>query len=70
LDKVVYILYGTEIGSGEEGWGSLDDFAMFTAAQFEEFVSQNSGKVLPRYDDESVTEINYIHGFLTGMLDG
>lgn len=66
----MYILYGIEIGSGDDGRGSLDDFTMFTAAQFEEFISLNSGKILPRYDDESITEISKIHGFCTGMLDG
>jgi hypothetical protein len=64
LDKVVYITYGIEIGSGDDGWGSLDDFTIFTAAQFEQFITQNTGKLLPR------SNLNNIHGFCTGMLDG
>jgi hypothetical protein len=34
LDKVLYISYAIEIGSGDDGWGSLDNFTIFSAAQF------------------------------------
>lgn len=64
LDHVLYICYGIELGSGVDGWGAIDNFTIFTAAKFDEYIQQNTGKDLDRSNN------NDLNGFCTGMLDG
>jgi hypothetical protein len=64
LENVVYICYGIEIGSGVNGWSSIENFAIFSAAKFDKFTQQNTGKELER------SSANDMHVFFTGMLDG
>jgi hypothetical protein len=64
LENVVYICYGIEICRGGNGWGTIDNFTIFSAVQLNVFIQQNSGKELSR------SNANDVHGFCTTMLHG
>jgi hypothetical protein len=46
------------------GWCSIENFTIFSAAKFDEFIQQNTGKELEG------SSANDIHGFCTGMQEG